>query len=202
MPNQAGTVTGLPGSQEGVEVVLHSWEDRILVLSNPAAWRGMVLCLGVGALGLALLFTVISKSIAGVYLSAGLFGGLMLIFVLVSGVIDLFGGFLTRFIVTTRGVRSISGKGARAAATTAIVGGILAGSLSGMAAGTLARSEQDVFIPYDEVSAVKVNRRRQYITVRGSWLQKPIGLYCRNDDFTGILHLLEEHCPSASFRQL
>jgi hypothetical protein len=200
MLSKEDRAAGTPGSQESAEVVLRSWEARVHVLANPAAWRGVAVSLGTGALGLAILFTIISKSIAGLYLGAGLFGGLMFIFVLVGGAIDLFGGFRTRFVLTSHGVRSASGKGARAAATTAIVGGILTGSLTGMATGTLARSEQDVFIPYGEVTTVKVNRRRQYMTVRGSWAQKPIGLYCRNDDFTGILHLLEEHCPSARFR--
>jgi hypothetical protein len=200
MQSKEGTVAGTPGSQESAEVVLHSWEARVHVLTNPAAWRGVAVSLGAGAFGLALLFTIISKSIAGLYLGAALFGGLMLIFVLVGAAIDLFGGFRTRFVLTSHGVRSASGKGARAAATTAMVGGILTGSLTGMATGAMARSEQDVFIPYSEVATVKVNSRRQYITVKGSWSQKPIGLYCRNDDFAGILQLLKEHCPSARFR--
>jgi hypothetical protein len=182
------------------ETVLHSWDARVRVLSNPSAWAGVALSLGTGALGLGLLFIIISKSINGLYLAAGLFCGLMLIFMLVGGVIDLFGGFRIRFILTNNGVRSISGKGAKAAANTAIVGGILTGNLTGMAAGTLARSEQNVFTPYADVTTVKVNNRRQYITVKGGWAQKPIGLYCRNDDFTAILRLLKERCPQARFQ--
>jgi hypothetical protein len=199
MANQEDTAAGLPQPQGAAEVVLHSWEARVHVLSNPAAWRGVAVSLGAGAFGLAVLFTIISKSMAGLYLGAGLFGGLMFVFVLVGAAIDLFGGFRTRFALTSYGVRSASGKGARAAATTAVVGGILTGSLTGMTTGAMARSEQDVFIPYGEVTKVKVNKRRQYITVRGSWSQKPIGLYCRNDDFASILHLLEKNCPSARF---
>ena len=197
MDRQEGTATGSPESQEDAEVVLHSWESRVRVLSNPAAWRGVALSLGGGALGLAIIFLIISKSIEALYLGAGLFGALMFVFVLIGGAIDLFGGFRVRFMLT--GARSISGKGARAASTTALVGGVLTGNLTGMATGALAKSEQDVFIPYNEVTAVKVNNRRQYLTVKGSWGQKPIGLYCRNVDFTAILRLLEERCPSARF---
>jgi hypothetical protein len=193
-------VADSPDLRGAAEVVLHSWEARVHVLSNPSAWSGVALSLGAGAFGLGLLFVIISKSINGLYLGTALFCGLMLIFILVGGIIDLFGGFRVRFILTNKGVRSISGKGARAAANTALVGGIITGSLTGMATGALARSEQDVNIPYVDVTTVKVNSRRQYITVKGAWTQKPIGLYCRNDDFTAILNLLKERCPQARFQ--
>lgn len=181
------------------EIVLDSWEASVRLLSNPAAWRGVALSLGAGALGLGILFTFISRSIKGLYLGAGLFGGLMFIFVIVGGIIDLFGGFRINFMLTSLGVRSISGKGAKTAADAAIVGGILTGNLAGMAAGSLAKSEQNVFILYNEVTKVKVNSRRRYVLVKGDWSQKPIGLYCNKDNFTGVLRLLQERCPSVQF---
>jgi len=188
-----------PDSGSGAEVVLHTWEARVRVLSNPSAWSGITLSLGGGALGLGILFVAISKSVAGLYVAGAIFGGLMLVFVLVGGVIDLCGGFRVRFAITSRGVRSVSGKGARAAANAALVGGIITGSLTGMAAGQLARSEQDVFIPYGEVTKVKVSGWRRYILVKGHWGQKPIGLSCRIDDFSQILHILRERCSSVQF---
>ena len=103
------------------------------------------------------------------------------------------------FMLTSMGIRSISGKGARAAAQTAIIGGILTGSLVGMAAGSLAKSEQNVFIPYGEVTKVRVNTRRRYILVKGDWSQKPIGFYCNKDNFSSVLQLLQERCPSVQF---
>lgn len=169
------------------------------MLSNPSAWCGVALSLGAGALGLGLLFVVISKSAAGLLLGASLFGGLMLVFVLIGGTIDLYGGFRVHCLLTNYGVRSLSGKGARAAASTSLVGGILTGSLTGMAAGELARSEQNVFIPYGEVLKVKVSTRRQYILVKGPWGQKPVGLSCTSEDFPRILQLLQERCSSAQF---
>jgi hypothetical protein len=181
------------------EIVLCSWEASVRVLSNPAAWRGVALSLGGGALALGILFSIIIKSIKGFYFASAIFVGLMFIFILVGGVIDIFGGFRVNFILTSRGIRSISGKGARAAAQTAIIGGILTGSLVGMAAGSLAKSEQNVFIPYGEVTKVQVNSRRRYILVKGDWSQKPIGLYCNKDNFGGVLQLLQEKCPSVQF---
>ena len=181
------------------KTVLYSWVASVRVLSNPSAWSGVTLCFGIGALFLGILFTFITKSLAGLYLSSGIFGGLMFIFILVGGVIDIFGGFRVNFILTSDGVRSISGKGAKTAAKAAFVGGVLTGNLTGMAAGAAAESEQDVSILYSEVTKVKVNSRRQYILVKGDWLQKPIGLYCNKDNFTGVLHLLQERCSSTKF---
>jgi hypothetical protein len=181
------------------EIVLYSWDASVHVLSNPSAWSGVSLSLGGGALGLGILFTFITESIKGLCFGAALFGGLMLIFVVIGAVIDLFGGFKVNFIISNLGVRSISGKGARAAANAAVVGGILAGNLTGMAAGELAKSEQNVFIRYNEVAKVKVNSRRRYILVKGDWSQKPIGLYCNKDNFNDILRLLQERCSSAQF---
>ena len=179
------------------ETVLHSWSASVRVLSNPAAWRGVAASLGGGALALGILFLFISKSVKGLYLAAGIFGGLMLIFVLVGGIIDLFGGFRMQFMLTSRGVRSISGKGAKSAANAAIVGAVLAGNLAGMAAGSLARSEQNVFLRYDEVTKIQADPRRRYILVKGAWPQKPIGLSCNAENFMSVLRLLQERCASA-----
>jgi hypothetical protein len=179
------------------EVVLSSWKASVHVLSNPSAWSGVALSLGAGAVGLGILFAVISKSVKGLYLGVGLFVGLMLIFVIVGGIIDIFGGFRVHFILTSHGVRSLSGKGAKNAANAAIVGGILACNLAGMAAGSLAKSEQNVFISYAEVTKVRVSPRRRYILVKAGWSQKPIGLYCDKDNFAGVVQLLRERCPQS-----
>ena len=184
------------------ETVFYSWNTSVNVLSNPSAWRGMTLSLGVGALGLGIIMTFISKSMAGLYLAAGIFGGLMFIFILVGGIIDIFGGFRVNFMLTSDGVRSMSGKGAKTAAKAAFIGGVVTGNLTGMAAGAAAESEQNVSILYSEVTQVKVNSRRRYILVKGDWLQKPIGLYCNEENFQGVLQLLQERCPSTKFRGL
>lgn len=189
-------------SQQKEEVVLHSWKASVRVLTNPSAWSGVTLSLGGGALALGILFTFISKSIKGLYLAAAIFGGLMSIFVLVGGIIDIFGGFRVNFILTNLGLRSISGKGAKAAAGAAVVGGILAGNLAAIGVGKIAESEQNVFIPYKEVTKVKVSYRRRYILAKGDWSQKPIGLYCNKENFASVLSLLQENCSSAQFTGL
>jgi len=181
------------------ETVYYSWEAPVRVLSDPSAWRGVAASLGGGALALGMLFAFISRSLKGLYLAAGIFAGLMLVFVVVGAVIDMFGGFRIAFTLTGRGVLSRSGKGARSAAKAAIIGGIVTGNLTGMAAGALARSEHDVSILYHEVARVKVDHRRRYILVKGRWPQKPIGLYCNEENFTGVLKFLQERCSAAEF---
>jgi hypothetical protein len=186
---------------EPAETVLAAWDARLRVLTNPTAWQGVGLSLGVGALGLGVLMTFISRSAAGLYLAAGLFAALMLVFVLVALVIDAFGGFRVRFLLTSLGVRSQSGKSAKAAANAAFVGGVLTGNAAAAGSGLLARSEQDVFIAYGDVKQVRVNRRRRYVVVRGDWLQKPIGLACDEGNFARVLEVLKERCPAARFTQ-
>ena len=187
-------------SPKSAEDVLYTWQSAVHVLTNPSAWGGVAMSLGGGALAVGIFLTFISKSIKGLYMCAAIFAGLMLIFVFVGGIIDIFGGFRVTFILTSAGIRSLSGKGAKNAANAAIIGGLLAGNLTGMAAGTLAKSEQNVFIPYAEVTTVKIKSRRRYILVKGDWSEKPIGLYCHKDNFADIVRLLHEKCTSAKFQ--
>ncbi len=179
------------------ETVLRTWQARIHVLNNSSAWSGVSLCFGVGAFFLGLLLLFITKSVTGLLVAFGIFCGLMVLFVLVGGAIDLFGGFRVTFILTDRGVWSITGSGARAAADAAVVGGIFAGSLTGIATGFAARSEQNVFIPYGEISRLKVKDRRRSVLVRGKLLEKPIELYCTVENFHEVQKILMAQSPAA-----
>jgi hypothetical protein len=117
-------------------------------------------------------------------------GILMGIFVLVGVVIDLFGGFKVVFFLTSHGVRSVAGKGAKAAATTAFWMGALTGRPGVAGAGLLAESEQNVFIPWQEVTKIKVKTWRRFILVKREWGYKPIGLYCTPENFPQVMEIL------------
>ena len=173
------------------ETILKAWDSRIHVLNNPSAWSGVSICFDAGAffLGLfflGLLFLFISKSMTGLLVALGIFCGLMVLFVLIGGAIDLFGGFRGTFIISDRGVRSIDGREAKAASEAVVVRGIL----TGIAAGVSARAEQNVFIPYSEISRVDVNENRRNILIKGSWLQKPIALSCTPENFNNVQKVL------------
>jgi hypothetical protein len=145
------------------------------------------------------LFLAISKSPWALLVGAGVFAFLMAIFVVVGLVIDLFGGFRTTFALTTTGVRSIAGKGAGRAADTAFWAGVLAGSASVAGAGMLAKSEQNVFIAFRDVTKVKLRPGRRYILVKGGFVQKPIALYCLPDNYPQAEAILRQQCPGAKF---
>lgn len=185
-----------PASTQEPETVLNAWKSRVRVLTNPSAWFGVGMSFGIGALFLGILLSYISESLTGLLIAGGIFCGLMVLFMLIGAVIDLFGGFRVTFALTDRGVHSMAGAGSKAAADASVVTGVLLGNLTGAAAGAAARSEQDVFIPWDEVSRVKVSEWRRYILVKGGWLQKPIGLSCDADNFAQVLRILKERCPS------
>lgn len=188
----------VPG--EGVpEQLWLAWETRVRVLFNPAVWGGVLAAFGISSCLVSLLFLFISKSPWALALGAGLFALFMVIFVLVGAAIDLFGGFHTTFALTTHGVRSIAGKGAGRAADAAFWGGVLMGSMAGAGAGLLAKSEQNVFIPYGEVTKVKVRAGRRYIVVKGGFMQKPIGLYCTPENFAHAEAILRQLCTGAQF---
>jgi hypothetical protein len=180
-------------------IVLHSWETRLRILSNPDILRGLFLALGGGSIALSVVFTAITRSVAGLEFGAALFFGLSLVALVICGIIDLFGGFRVRFVVTDRGVHSISGKGAEAAADTAVLAGLLAGNMAAVGVGELARSEQHTAIPYEEVSRVIASLKRGTVVLKGSRWQKPVGMKCDIVPGETVLQTLREKCPAAEF---
>ena len=181
-----------PGS--GQEQVLLQWPGRVRVLTNPAVWRNILLCFGIPCLLVGFLFLAISGEAGTSFLvAAGMFFFFMLLFACIGLVVDLCGGFRVLFTLTNRGVWSHGGKAAKAASATAVVGGLVAGSTAAVGAGLLAKSEQAVFIPWSEVSKVKVNPWRRHVLIKGGFLQKPIGLYCTPENFAGVVAILREH---------
>lgn len=181
------------------EVVNLSWENKIRILSNPDVWNGMLMVFGISCTVGAIFFFAISKSPWAVVVAGSAFLGFMALFIVVGFVIDLFGGFLTGFALTTSGVRSIGGKGAKTAAQTAFWVGVLAGKPGAAGAGLLAESEQNNFIAYPEITQIKLRPGRFNIRVKGGFLQKPIALYCLPDNYARAEALLRQHCAQSKF---
>jgi hypothetical protein len=96
-----------------------SWETRIRILANPQVWKPILLVFGIPSILLGILMAFIAKrpefALIVPLVALVCFLG---IFVLVAVVIDLFGGFKCFFFLTTQGVRSVSGRGARAMFTS------------------------------------------------------------------------------------
>jgi hypothetical protein len=188
------------GSGENVpEQIRIAWDARIRILVNPSVWGGVLAAFGIGSFLLTVLFLAISKSPRALVAGAGIFAFLMVVFVIVGLCIDLFGGFRTTFALTTLGVRSIAGKGAGRAADAAFWAGLLLGNPGAAGAGLLARSEQNVFIRYGDVTRVKLKPGRRYLLVKGGFTQKPIGLYCTQENYDQVEAILRRQCPATAF---
>jgi hypothetical protein len=173
------------------EAALVAWDTRIHILNNPTLWSQILIAVGIPSLLLGVLVAFVAED-AGFALMFPLIimSVMLVIFALAGLIIDLLGGFRVRFLLTGEGVRSLSGGGARAASTAAVAAGLLAGSASVAGAGLLARSEQDVFIPWGAITRVRVNARRRIVTIRAGWLDKPIALYCTLDNFGEVMDVL------------
>jgi len=184
---------------EAAEQALLLWPSRVRILFNPIVWTSVVLGFGIASCFVGILFAILARSFWGLLMGAGGFVVFMVIFIGIGIVVDLFGGFRVTFALTSTGVRSVAGKGTAAASSAAVWGGILAANPAAMGAGLLARSEKNVFIPYEEVTKIKVSEGRLYILVKGGFGQKPIGLYCKPENFQQALGILKERCPSARF---
>lgn len=181
------------------EGVLLVWESRIRVLANRNIWTSMLVVLGIPSVLLGVLIAFAAEQVElAVYVPLGFMAVSFGIFVLVGLAIDLFGGFRATFILTTEGVRSIAGKGAKAAANAAILAGALTGRPGVAGAGFLAKSEQNVFIPWKNVKSAKV--RGRYVLIKGPWGDKPIGLYCTPENFAQVQDIVARYTGNAEAR--
>jgi hypothetical protein len=171
-----------------------SWETRIRILANPQVWKPLLLVFGIPSVLLGILMAVIAKrpefALIVPLVALVFFLG---IFVLVAVVIDLFGGFKCYFFLTTLGVRSVSGRGARAASTATVIAGLLAGNPGAIGTGLLAESEQNVFIPWQDITRIKVKAGSRYVHIKREWGCKPIGLYCTAANVQQVMDILRHY---------
>ena len=170
---------------------LLSWETRIGVLGNGQLWMTMLMVFGISSGLLGVLVGFISKNLLNALLVPLVgTGGFMFLFMLVGAVIDLAGGFAVVFVLSQGGARSIAGKLAKNLTGAAVVASLLTGKSGALGAALLAESEQNVFIPWSEVTRVKVKSGRRYIELRGGWGDKPIGLYCTPQNYAEVLEII------------
>lgn len=168
-----------------------TWETRIRLLANPSVWGSMLMVFGIPSVLLGIFLAFIAKRPEfALLVPLGSLAVLLGIYVLVAIVIDLFGGFKVVFFLTSQGVRSVAGKGAKAAATAAFWSGALTGNPGMAGAGLLAESEQNVFIPWKDITKIKVKTWRRYILIKREWGDKPIALYCTPENFAQTMDIL------------
>ena len=176
------------------EQLLITWEARIRVLTNPNIWSSMLLVLGIPSVLLGILLAIIAERPEfAILVPLGFMSIMFVIFVVVALVIDVFGGFKATFFLTTDGVRSVSGRGARAASAAAVVAGVLSGKTGTAGAGLMAASEQNVFIRWKDITKIKVKTGSRFILIKRAWGYKPIGLYCTPENFPQTMDILRQY---------
>ena len=173
------------------ERLLLTWTSQVRLLTNPTVWSSMLFVLGIPAVLVGLFGAFLTKRFDfAVIIPLGLLTVLFVIFVVVALVIDAVGGMRATFFLTTRGVRVASGRGAKAAARVAFLTGVLAGKPGLAGAGLLAESEHGVSMRWTDIASIRVKASRHYVLLRGSWSDKPVGLFCTPDNFSEVMGLL------------
>lgn len=167
-----------------------TWETRIRVLANATVWKSLLLAFGIPSVLIGIFVASTSKHAEyALLIPAIVLGILMGLFVVVGGVIDLFGGFKAIFFLTSHGVRCVSGKGAKAASRATVVVGLLTGNPGAVGSGLLAESGQDAFIGWNDITKIKVKPRSRFIMVKQAWGIQPIGVYCTSENFSQVLDI-------------
>ena len=147
---------------------LLTWENRVRLLLNPTVWPSMLLVVGTPGVLLGLFFSFLSRRMAYLVLvPLELLTAVYALFVLVALAIDGFGGMRATFILTARGVRFVPGRSAF--------------------------SSRGTFMPWNEVTTIRVKASRHYVHLRGGWGDKPVGLYCTPENFREVLDVLRTH---------
>ncbi|MBF0479193.1 MAG: hypothetical protein HQL26_06885 [Candidatus Omnitrophica bacterium] len=178
------------------EDVLFKWDHKIKMLFNPILWGSYLACFGIPAILLGIGFSVTGNIKVALFFPVALMAFFAVLWFIVGIVIDIGGGFSASFVITSRGIYFSSGPRAKKAADMAAVIGAFAGSASGAGAGLLARAEQDTSVTWDKIKKIKVRKGMHYIFVRGSFGNKPIGLYCNKENFDSILSLVQSKVRS------
>jgi hypothetical protein len=177
------------------QTILAQWDFRIPILSNPTLMRSLGLAFGIPIVGMGLFLAVIAKPVVALVVSlclAGLFFVGLLIATAVLG-----GGYNASFFLTSDGAWFLSGRREQRIADLVSAGGVVAGSLSAAGAGLLAQSEKCLFIPWKDVSTVKVSEGNRVITVRSGSSVKPIALYCTPENFREVRAIVRKQTSSA-----
>lgn len=186
------------GADEGT---LLAWTGRVRVLRNSVLAAQILVPLALASIGLGILVGLTGgrwkAALAATTLPLLFFGGA---FVVVGLVIDALGGFPLIFRMTKRGIHCQQSPEVRAAVGATLVGGLLLGSMQTTAAGLLARSERDVFIPWDRIASVTRSRSRRLILVRPGRGSKPIGLWGSAETLDRALDLIRRNRPDVIVR--
>lgn len=145
------------------------WIAPVDVLEDLDIWRSVTRMLAIAALSLGVLLGAVAKSLM----------------VLVTGSVASFVVLMVVYVVFALVIDFTGGAPEHFALTPR---GIRCGA-----------SPDVVRIPYREVTRVDVVPLRRHVRVEGGPLNRPIGLYCTEDNFAQVVAVLRERCRGARF---
>lgn len=205
MAEPGGTGQGDPGTVNTDGSIV--WEVQVRLIGNRVIIRDALLLLIIcpGALflligipyGLSDGLVATVTDIGPLVLIAGLIFLILLVVTLVFLHVASRGGLPAVFVVNREGAGFAAGSTSRTTSRAALAGSMLLRSVGGTGAALLAKSNERGFIRWDEVRYIRVYARDRFILVRSTWLINPVGLYCTEENFLGVLDLIRRYKPEA-----
>ncbi|WP_424359916.1 hypothetical protein [Methanocella sp. MCL-LM] len=177
------------------------WRRKVPLINNLVLWRDLAVVL-VGSMIIFFLIIAVATGgedlwallqVAGLVLCIML--ALLAIAVLVLWALTL-GGPVAEFSINSKGIGYEAGKRSKTINSGIVAAGILAGSLNTAGAGMIAKSQEALFISWNEVRSVKIHRRQRVLYVRPKMLVGPIALYCTPDNFSQAETMVREYVPA------
>ncbi len=158
--------------------LLAAWKTRVGVLNNPFLWRLILIVLGVPSLLAGVVVALVARDASMLVLVPPVaLAATLAPFVALGGAIDLMGGVRGAFFLTAGGARMVLGPHARAVSMNA-------------------EPKHGVFMAWDEVRKVRVNRRQRLIVLRSG--PRSLTLFCAPDTFTQVLGVLGRQTTARS----
>ncbi|WAC05238.1 MAG: hypothetical protein OS112_01020 [Methanoregula sp.] len=171
------------------------WEYTIPLVKNTVLWRDLVFALGLPVLVIAVIVVLFSN--AGDRLGVlMLFGGLFVIFLFIAFIVmvavsrSLGGGLAARFYVNNAGVGYEAGSPAKKISRGTLVLSLMSGSINAAGTSLVAVSQEENFIPWQDVRSVKIYARQRVIYIRSKELISPIALYCPQENFSRVTDMI------------
>lgn len=182
-----------------------TWTGKAPLVKNPEVLRGyLILFVVIFILGGVL--SLITANIYVLYLLLAIVIVLIFLFLLISFVIESAtrGGLEIQGHVFKEGVGHSVGKTPRNITRGGLILGSIAalgGSRSGtvvMGGSLISLSQEQNAIRWNDIASVKVYSRDRLIVIRDMAMINPVALYCTEENFQQVLHIIEEHVPKGT----
>jgi hypothetical protein len=181
------------------------WVHTIPLITNSLLWRDLVFALGIPIIIIAVIVVIFSNAHdrLGVII---LFGILFAIFLLIALVImillsrSLGGGLAATFYVNNSGVGYEAGSDAKKLNLGTIALSLMSGSINAAGTNLIAISQEENFIPWQDIQSVKIHTRQRVVLIRSKELINPMALYCTPENFSKVIEMIGKKVTLTAIR--